>query len=354
VLAELLAGEKPGLRRRLVMGVGATITGVVMVGAFAAAFIARTFYAHPLASARAGVSVTADQVAVLDRLVDDLTRGDDRERVPLAALPYTPLLNFLTGRPLATRFLTLLPLEEFPDRQEQVLADLAKDPRTEILYSLQHASAIPRPQEYMPKVFAALVDRYQLGTGPGQVYSGTITDGLLFARLVPRPPLEEIVLYDFSAHLADATVEDLDGFATPGKKPADGDPRVGLDVWPFEAPILWLTPQSPPGYTRLEFSVAVPRPALLRSGVAMNPDEWTHFLQCAVQFVIRVDGSVVYDITVDPRRKFEDRRWAWADVALQPADRRHIAFEVRTDNSFGAVPHLAGWARPRLVANDGN
>jgi hypothetical protein len=354
VLAELLAGGAPGPRRRLVMGMGATITGVVVVGAFAAALVARTFYAHPLASPRAGVLVTADQVAVLDRLVGDLARGTDRERVPLASLPYNPLLNFLADRPLATRFLTLLPLEEFPDRQEQVLADLARDPRTEIVYSLQHASAIPRPQQYMPKVFAALVDRYQLGAGPGQVYSGTITDGLLFARLVPRPPLEETVVYDFSTHLAAATVEDLDGFAPTGKRPAGGDPRVGLDVWPFEDPVLWLTPQSPPGYTRLEFSVAVPRPARLRAGVAMNPDEWTHFLQCAVQFVVRIDGSVVYDTTLDPRRKFVDRRWAWVDVALEPADRRRIAFEVRTDNGFGAVSHLAGWARPRLVADGGH
>jgi hypothetical protein len=80
----------------------------------------------------------------------------------------------------------------------------------------------------------------------------------------------------------------------------------------------------------------------------MNPDEWTNFFLCALRFTVEVDAQVVFDIVLDPRRKFEDRRWVWTDLALT-AGRHSIAFVTSTDNPFCALPRTAGWARPRLV-----
>ena len=352
VFVEVLAGRDPGLRRRLVHGTAAVVTALVLAASFGVAFATRGFYASTLATPRAGVRVNEDVAVCLGSLLDTLTPAAGETPPPLAAIPYQPTLNFLTGRPLATRFFTVLPLEEFPDRQEQILADLARDPRTEMVYSLQHAASIPRPQQFAPKVFDALVERYRLGEGPGEVFSGTRPEGLLFARLIPRTPIAERMVYDFAAHLADATVHEVGGWHDGPPVPAATDARVSLEVWPFERPVVSVTPTSPPGHTLLTYTVDAPAAARLRFGAAINPDEWTHFLPIGARFIVRVDDAVVFDRVIDPRANFADRRWVWTDLPMPPG-RRRIVFEVAADNGFGAQPNLTGWARPRLVAAEG-
>jgi len=352
---DVLAGRDPGLRRRLVHGTAALVTALVLATSFGVALAARGFYASDLATPRAGVRVNEDVAAALGPLIETFTpAADEVEPAPLAALPYHPTLNFLTGRPLATRFFTVLPLEEFPDRQEQILADLARDPRTEMVYSLQHAASIPRPQKFAPKVFEALVERYRLGEGPGEIFNGTRPEGLLFARLIPRTPRPERIVYDFAAHLEEATVHEVGGWHDGPPVPAATDGRVSLEVWPFERPVVSVTPASPPGRTLLTYTVDVPAASRLRFGAAINPDEWTHFLPIGAQFVVRLDDTVAFDRDIDPRDprgNFEDRRWVWMDLPI-PAGHRRVVFEVAADNGFGAQPNLAGWARPRIVAGE--
>jgi hypothetical protein len=348
---------RPGAEAAVAGGVGAPAAGV---GARA---VAKTLPASGVGDATAGETAPAVSVgtpgAGETAPAGGLGAGTGSRTTPatsvgappapLAALPYHPTLNFLTGRPLATRFFTVLPLEEFPDRQEQILADLARDPRTEMVYSLQHAASIPRPQAFAPKVFDALVERYRLGEGPGEIFNGTRPEGLLFARLVPRTPQPERVIYDLAAELAAATVHEVGGWHDGPPVPAATDGRVSLEVWPFERPVVSVTPASPPGRTLLTYTLDVPSAARLRFGAAINPDEWTHFLPIGARFIVRLDDIVAFDRAIDPRARFEDRRWVWMDLPIA-AGRRTIIFEVAADNGFGAQPHLTGWARPRIVA----
>jgi len=356
-VVEMLAGPRPGTRRRVVHGAAAAVVVLSLVTTAAATVAERRFHSVPLSSPRAGISVSPSVAASLEPLLRALAPPDDGgDPAPLAALPYQPTLNFLTGRPLATRFLTVLPLSEFPDRQEQILADLARDPRTEIVYSLQHVAFIPRPQRSVPQVFDALVERYRLGTGPGELFGDPVADAPhLFARLIPRAQVEEQVAYDFAAHLDDAVVREVGGGGEDGRPMnAAADGRVTLQAWPFERPVISVTPASAPQRMQLRYaSVDVPPDARLRFGVAVNPDEWTYFLPVRTNFTVRVDGAVVFERRIDPRDRLEDRRWVWDDVPVA-AGRRTITFEVMTHDDYNAIGNLVGWARPRLVADSGN
>jgi hypothetical protein len=339
--AELLAGPVGGLRRRIVLGVGGLAVSAALVASFGIAVAARGLYTTPLSSPRAGLYVREHVAAVVEPLLRELTPAPGDAPAPLAALPATPTLNFLTRRPLATRFLTLLPLEEYPDRDQQIVRDFARDPRTEFVYSLQQAAIDVRPQDYAPGVFAALIEDHALG----RVYNGTQTEGLLLVRLQRRARAAETVVYDFAEHLGDAEI-----FAPgePARDARNGPDVVSVDVWPFEHPVLSVTPAMPPARRSVTYRVNAPPGSRLRFGVAMNPDEWTNFFLCALRFTLEIDAEVVFDIVLDPRRKFEDRRWVWTDLALT-AGRRSIAFVTSTDNPFCALPRTAGWARPRVV-----
>ena len=344
VLAEMLAGSSGRWRRRLVLSTFGGIVVVVLVLSFHVAWLARRFYDSPLTSPRAGIRVNEDTAVALNPLIEMLAGGEG-PAAPLAALPYNPVLNFLAGRPLATRFFALLPLEEFADRQEQMIADLSRDPRTDAVYSFSHLVAIPRPQEYAPKLFGTLADRYRLGT----VFNGTRMDGLLFALLEPRPKIDETVLFDFAQRLGEARVAQVGEGQNPSGR-GGSDSRVALEMWAFERPVVTLRPMIEPARTQLSFSVDVRQKARLRFGVAMNPDEWTRFLPSALRFVVRVDGGVIFDVTVDPARKVEDLHWEYADIPVS-AGRRTFVFETSSDNEYGLVDNLAGFARPRLVAD---
>lgn len=342
VLAEILAGPSGGWRRRFVLALFGGLVIVVLAVSFHVASLARRFYDTPLMSPRAGVRVNEDAAVALNPLIETLAK---RPGVPLASLPYEPALNFLADRPLATRFFALLPLEEFPDRQEQMIADLARDPRTQIVYSLQLLASIPRPQEYAPKLFRALVNRYSLG----KMFNGTRMDGWLFSLLRPRPKTDERILFDFAEHLPEATVREVGGYGGISRV-EDGDGRFGLEIWPFERPVVSLRPMVQPAKTQLAFSVDVPQPARLRFGVAMNPDEWSRFLTSALHFVVRADDRVLFNVTLDPSRDFDDRRWEFADIPVS-AGRKTFVFETSSDNEFGVVDNLAGFAHPRLIAD---
>jgi hypothetical protein len=336
--AELLAGPPTaGLRRRLVLGAGSLVVAAALVASFSVAVAARGLYPKPLASPRGGLFVREHVAAVLEPLLRELTPAPGDDPAPLAALPASPILNFLTGRPLATRFLTLLPLKEFPDRDEQILRDFARDPRTEFVYSLHQAAIDVRPQDYAAGVFAALIDGYELG----EVFHGTQTEGLLLVRLKRRVHPDETVLYDFAGHLDDAVI-------SGGSDPVADAEVASVDVWPFERPVLSVTPVMPPGRRDVTYAVDLPVASRVRFGVAMNPDQWANFFFCTLRFSVEVDQEAVFDTTLDPRRNFEDRRWLWADLPLS-AGSHAVTFATSTDNPFCALPRTAGWARPRLV-----
>jgi len=352
-LVEVLAGREPGRRRRLVTSGHALAVGVMLATSFWLVMSARQYYDAPIVAERAGIYGKPHVAAVLNPLLEALQPRDEKNPAPLAALPAYPVLNFLTARPLATRFLTLLPLEEFPDRDQQIVESITRDPRTEFVYSLQRAAVDERPQEYAPGVFEHLVEHWSLGSGPGSVFSGTDNDGLIVARLVARTPIHERVLYDFADQIGEGTLSYVGaGEAGEGRIDAGATegPTVEIDTWPFESPVLSLSPPQPPVRSRLQYSVSFSEPTRLRFGVAMNPDAWTNFLPFALHFSVRVDDEIVFDRDHDPRGHFDDRRWIWADVPVS-AGPHTIAFETGTRSGKGPDSGIAGFARPRLVVD---
>jgi hypothetical protein len=349
-LVELLAGSAPTRRRRLVLASGAAGAGIALIVSFALAIEAHRRYGTPLAAPRAGLFVDENCAAVINPLVARLMPEAGGDPAPLAALPAQPVLNFLTGRPLATRFLTLLPNKEYPDRDEQVVRDLNRDPRTEIVYSIRHIPFAPLPQDFIPGVFAKLVAHYQLGTGRSEIFSGTNPDGLLLVHLKRREERHEDVLYDFAEHLDQAVISRFDDAGKSGGGAPPDDTIRRIDTWPFESPVVTIAPLVSPGARSLTYAVEAGTEARLRFGVAMNPDRWSSFFARSLHFVVRIDETVVFEDTIEPHRNFDDRGWKWADVPVAPG-RHSVEFEVSTDNRFGTDLGIAGFARPRLVAS---
>jgi hypothetical protein len=271
-----------------------------------------------------------------------------KPHAPLGALPYYPIVNFLTDRPMATRFTTLLPLKKYPDRDQQALEALDADPDTSVVYGLQHLTSMPRPQAYAPELFEGLIRRYRLG----EVFDEE-PDGIVFALLERReqegPDAHEVVLYDFADALEHSrfSAPDYDPIAAKG-----GVVDATLESWPFERPVVSFPATPSPGRSRLSYALRDVGPVRLRFGVAMNPDEWRHFFPTNLRFVVRLDEETLFDRTLDPRQDLDDRRWIWADLPLEDYSGRTLHFEISTSNGYGAGLHLGGFARPRLVREE--
>jgi hypothetical protein len=370
-IIDALAGNASPIRRFRVVGIAGLTVLAGVAGSFVIAVQARGLYDTPITSSRAGIYVMPDDAQMINAVVDRLEAPAGGPAKPLGAIPYYPMFNFLTARPLATRFITILPLEKFPDRDEQVLASFASIPGTELLYGFQHLTGMPRPQDYAPTLFEGLTARYSLG----DVFDSGLK-GMVFALLEPREPVAPdagATLYRFAEHVSEAR------FETPMKETKDGRgggenvrmiaPTVSLATWAFERPVISFPATPEPGASRLVYDIEAGKldaldslDALgdgaelrLRFGVAMNPDEWRHFLPTGLRFRVRVDDRVVFERFLDPRRTLDDRRWIYADlplteVRLDAATPIRISFEASTDNGYGTVPNLAGFASPELVA----
>jgi hypothetical protein len=343
---EGIAGTSAALRRRVAVGVAGVAAGAALAAAFTLVWQARSFYDTPIATERAGVRVQADTAEVLNAMIEDLATAPGEQPAPLGALPYYPMLNFLVERPLATRFITLLPMKKYPDRDQQALDDLDRDPNAEMVYGLQHLTGMPRPQEYAPELFAGLIERYQLGT----IFDASQT-GPVFGLLEDRidDSAREVVLRDFAADL------DSGRFAAPDYDPVAAKGRAvapSIETWPFEYPVVSIPATPTPGQSRLSFSLEDLGPARLRFGVAMNPDEWRHFFPTHLRFRVLLGERVLFDQTLEARLDLSDRRWVFADLPLDDYAGRTLHLEIATNNGYGAGLNLGGFARPRLVRDE--
>jgi hypothetical protein len=312
--------------------------------------------------------VEADSAIVLNSILASLDDPATHPRAPLAALPYYPMLNFLSARPLATRFLTILPLEETPNRNSEVLAGIDADPNTRLIYGLQHMTGISRLQDYAPGLFDGLVARYQLGRVFSHEAGGAVFAAMQSRRPVERPAETSVhVVYDFAEELAVAELTSGVPSAEPRGRGGIGSAMVSLESWAFESPVISFAATPDPGVSRLIFgldpadlenSLAAfershhqDQPVLhLKFKVAMNPDKWRHFLPAALHYRVVVDNETLFDLHLDPRRNLEDRKWVDADIALGTSGVREVRFEISTDNRYGTATNMAGFANPQLIA----
>ena len=80
----------------------------------------------------------------------------------------------------------------------------------------------------------------------------------------------------------------------------------------------------------------------------MDPDTWTDFMPTTLRFEVLVEDGIVFEQALDPRRRFDDRRWVEADIALPPGPHA-LRFRAGANNPVGAGVPIAGFARPRIV-----
>jgi hypothetical protein len=342
-----IAGRANGLRRRIAMGAAGAIAAIALIASFTLCWQARSFYDTPIVSDRASVHVQPELATVLNGMIGALATAPGQEPAPLAALPYYPVVNFLTGRPLASRFSVLLPLKKYPDRDQQVLDGIDADPRTEVIYGLQHMTGMPLPQDYAPELFAGLIERYRLGKIFDATQAGPIF-GLLERREENATALETVLL-DFAEELGGGR------FAAPDYDPVAAKGRqIGpsVETWPFERPVVSFPATPAPGTSRLSFRLEDAGAARLRFAVAMNPDEWRHFFPTHLRFRALLDQRVLFDQTLEARLDLSDRRWVFADLPLDDYAGRTLHLEIATNNGYGAGLNLGGFARPRLVRDE--
>ncbi len=119
-------------------------------------------------------------------------------------------------------------------------------------------------------------------------------------------------------HLAEAEiVRERHGAVSAGVATIGGHTRRTLF---FGAPAIagWLLPKGEPG--------------LLAFALSTHPDTWTNPESGPCHFVVRLNGDVLVDQTIDPASE-EDRRWHWFNLPLPahpkgPAHRHALILEV--------------------------
>jgi hypothetical protein len=318
--------------------VGRALTGVagVLLGAGALWFAVGLVRLHavPVHTPRGTLYTTADRADVLRTLLAALAEHPD---APLASLPYHPLVNFLAGRPNPSRHYVVWPVERDADRDDDVVAALGADPRTEVVYTPMQVPHYPRPATYAPRLLGHLADAWSVarvvGGDPG---------GMTFLLLRPGAPPAGAPLL---AALPDATV-------LPAVAAGAPSPAVAA-LWP-SGRALATTPA--PGHpVEVAFPVVPTPTARLRTAAGVAPDALGGFL-VPIRYTVAVrtpDGAeqVLHETVLDPTRTPADRGWRAIDVPLAAFAGGPVTLVLRTavDGAGGVPPWAAGWHDPRLL-----
>jgi len=335
--AQVLA---PLARWRVVRGLawtglaGATAASLLVVRDFAAA------YATPV-HAPAGTLYTRPGLAqplqeALDRIAATPASA------PLASLPYYPLLDFLALRAGVTRHYIVWPAGPASDRDQEVIADLERHPDAVVVYNANEFPQFPRFREYAPRLFAHLIDAYEID----RVFGGD-PGGATIILLRRRPPAAESrsLLGDAFAH-ADVT-------ASP---PTSPPPVLAREVqWPFEHVLAMST--VPGGAVTVRYPLTASAGDHFQAACGIDPERfgetWLPPVRCRV-VIERGEGAPVdaAHVDLDPLRRPEDRRWVPIDVDLTPWAGTPIGLVLRLEGAAGAPPdpNLAGWAAPRITS----
>ena len=299
----------------------------------------------PVRSARGTLWAPASQARPLQALLDDVGA---RPGAPLASLPYQPLVNFLAARPGASRHYIVWPVDLNAARDDEVIAGLDADPRTEVVYSQMQVPHYPRPQAYAEKLFAHLADHWRvrrvIGGDPG---------GFTFQVLEPRAPRPGRSLLDA---LAAAPVTIVPPAGPPREpSPAERARLVGTAVWPFQRVLRMAT--TPEGWTAVSLPLVPAAGDRFVATYGTNPDQLGIIFEPGARFaiVIAAPGEPereLFAARVEPAAVAGDRVWRRVDVDLSPWRGRPVTLELRVGALIGGPvqPDVAGWGDPRLVS----
>jgi tetratricopeptide (TPR) repeat protein/O-antigen ligase len=157
--------------------------------------------------------------------------------------------------------------------------------------------------------------------------------------------LREGLIYDLSAHLAEAELD------VPGPTYVHND-YFALDG--SEQRVLFMHPPSD-----ARFSLEVPAAAVLAFDAATAPESWSQPGD-GVTFVVSVESSqgrtTLASLYIDPENREEDRRWHPFWLSLSPYAGQTITLVLETDPGPAGDDRYdwAGWGTPQLVRSLGD
>ncbi|HXK21139.1 MAG TPA: hypothetical protein VMS55_00535 [Myxococcota bacterium] len=287
------------------------------------------------------------------RLLEDLVTTIERETAPgetIAVYPYFPLLHFLADRPGPHRSGYIVwPVPEIDDREDALIDAMEAQHVRLVIYHFTQFLTLPRVETFAPKLYAYLVDHFEtfatFSAGP----FGYKVEAL---RRDDAPPPGRPLLGD----AVGGTLRiERDG----APREVGGDERDAMlrrEAWPFR-PALALRPTAG-GDSVLALPLHAQKGERLRTAVGVHPEKWFVFPPVRTTFRIAVvaDGArtVLYERTLDPQRRLEDRGWFEVDAPLDAVAGRDAVLELSTstDTPRGESPLAAGFAEPRLVARE--
>jgi len=330
---------RPG---RVLAGGAAVILAVAALMSVRLALEFRQLYSTPVRSARGVLYARPEQAAALGAVLDSIaaTATD----APVAALPYHPLLNFLSARPGITRFYLVWPVERDANRDNEVVQRLEATPSTTVIYSPNQYPPFPRPSTYAPTLFGYLADHFAIERAIGGE-----PNGFTFLVLRPAAPPPGCVLLGAALAAATVTVEPPSG--RPRGVSAEERPQlVGEALWPFQRVVrMSLVPEG-----RLAVSYAM-RPAAgerFVTSFGINPDHDGDIYWPPVRFALAVrDAGGEHQVATGEFSAPHAEPWHEATVDLGPWVGQPIDIVLRVATAPGAAlqTDVAGWGDPRIV-----
>ncbi len=321
--ADALRRAPRALATALAAALGVAVLALALVSVRLAADL-RAKCDYPPATARAGVTTDASHGPIIDDVLAWIA-AKAPPGAPVPVYPMQPMLEFLAGRTGAGGFHVIWPVQP-ADRDVRIIADLERERVPAVVYSFSQYAHLGSFQENAPRLFDYLVDHYEIARVFSREVWGPLLVGL--TRRPDRPP-SGVSLLD-AAPAARARWPFAEVLVGPIGTPERPVPlRVPADV--------------PPGAVRLVF------------GYGVDPDRWLALAAGPFAFSVAVEdggrASVVFQGTLDPAHRLEDRRWALGAADLGPWSGRRVTLALAIDAPAAPADPgtLAGWAEPRLV-----
>jgi hypothetical protein len=301
----------------------------------------------PLSLPRAaGLYVAPADAQLLEALVATIER-ETKPGETIAVFPYFPLLHFLADRPGPHRSGYIVwPVPEIADRDGALIDAMEAQHVRLVIYHFTQFLTLPPVEIYAPKLFQYLVDHFEIFE---TFHAGAFGYRIAALRREDGPPPGRPLLGDAIGGRLRVErfgkAEDVSG--------ARRDAMVRREPWPFR-PVLALQPTAG-GESVLSLPLHANRGERLHTAIGAHPSKWFAVPPSQVRFAVRVvDGgqrTLLFERTLEPQKKLEDRGWFELDLPLDAFAGRDVTLELATatDSDAGETPLIAGFAEPRLV-----
>jgi hypothetical protein len=346
-------------RRKLATGLALVLALPALVGlVYSARLVLQLRATHDtwVDVERAGYYVQPYEAVMLEDLVAYvLERTEPGDR--MAALPYFPILNFLTERDGPHRSAYILwPFPEIDDRDAQVIEAMEATHTDVVVWHFTQFDSFPPVWEYAPELFDYLVDHFVID----RVFSYDAWRYKLAGLRREDPSAEErrgtLVVEPDQSNLSLS----VEGAGPPVPvAPEERDDFLQRTVWPFRR-VLSLRPTAQGERTvmRVDHRVADAGESL-SSAVSVHPQWWFKMPPSWIDFELWVEDdagerTLLFEQRLDPTLDLSDRRWVEFEVDLSPWAGRSIAllFVNAAERTRGESLMMAGWWEPRVRALD--